>query len=379
MEEKKPTPDLRPKTPAQEPQPADIVDLKEVIKSVWNRRRLFYKVWAVTFVLSCIYILPIPRTYTASLLLAPELGGSISGGSLADLASTFGINMENMQTNDAFHPELYPEVISTNSFITDLFDVNVRTADGTLSTDYHTYLSKHQKQTFYKIPYYWLRRQLKKLAGPKQPVVADTQGEAEGRHSRFNPFILSEEDTKLVEKVRMLISCSIDKKTFVIKIQVADQDPLICATMADTVRVRLQDFITSYRTSKARGDMEYYKTLLDQARVEYQKALADYSAYADRHQNTILQAYLSERDELENNVAMKLNAFTAMNTQYEAAKAKVQERTPAFTLLKAATVPVKPDSPKRMIFVAAMLILATIGTGVYMLRDLILDLLLSAR
>jgi capsular polysaccharide biosynthesis protein len=366
MEEKNPTPGLQAQAASREPQTADVIDLREVIKSVWNRRRLFYKVWAVTFVLACAYIFPIPRTYTSELLLAPELGGSMTGGSLADLASTFGINMDNIQTSDAFHPELYPEVISTNSFIVGLFDVNVRTIDGEIETDYHTYLTKHQKKTFYKIPYYWAMRQIKSMIGSKSYQAI---GSGQDGGSRFNPKMLSEEDTKLVEKVHKLISCSIDKKTYVIKIVVEDQDPLICASMADSVRVRLQDFITAYRTSKARTDMEYYKSLLDDAKREYQQALLAYSAYADKHQNTILQAYLSERDELENNVAMKLNAFTAMNTQYEAAKAKVQERTPAFTMLKAASVPVKPDKPKRMIFVAGMLILVTFGTILYIFKE----------
>ena len=43
--------------------------------------------------------------------------------------------------------------------------------------------------------------------------------------------------------------------------------------------------------------------------------------------------------------------------QLQAAQSKVQERTPAFTLLKGAAVPVKPAGPKRMIFVAFMLFL----------------------
>ena len=62
----------------------------------------------------------------------------------------------------------------------------------------------------------------------------------------------------------------------------------------------------------------------------------------------------------------KYTVYTAMNTRREAALAKVQERTPAFTELKNATVPVKPTGPKRMIFVAAMLFLSTIGTIFYL-------------
>ena len=50
--------------------------------------------------------------------------------------------------------------------------------------------------------------------------------------------------------------------------------------------------------------------------------------------------------------------------------ASAQEKTPAFTTLKSAIVPVKPAGPKRMLFVAGMLILASVVTsGLILLRE----------
>ena len=46
-----------------------------------------------------------------------------------------------------------------------------------------------------------------------------------------------------------------------------DQDPLICKTVADSVRNRLQDFITVYRTDKARKDVRYYENLQPRQKV----------------------------------------------------------------------------------------------------------------
>ena len=343
---------------------SEVIDLRIYLKTVWSRKKLFIKVWVVTVILASIYIFPIPRTYVSELSLAPELSGQIDGGGLASLAGSFGIDLENLQTTDAFYPELYPELIATNDFITDLFDVRVKSIDGEIDTDYYTYLTKHQKGTFYKIPFNWVKKQIRNLLAPPETRSAGGEG-----GKRFNPFMLSEETDKVVEMVRSLISCDVDKKNSVITISVIDQDPLICATMADSVQVRLQDFITAYRTSKARIDMSYYRALADSARWEYQQAMERYSEYVDAHQNTILQSYLSERDELENLVAMKLNAYTAMNTQFEAAKARVQERTPAFTTLKSSSVPLKPKGPKRVIFILAMLVLSTLGTLTYLFKN----------
>ena len=45
--------------------------------------------------------------------------------------------------------------------------------------------------------------------------------------------------------------------------------------------------------------------------------------------------------------------------------ARVQERTPAFTILQPASVPVKPAGPKRMIFVLVVVFLTFIGLTIY--------------
>ena len=116
---------------------------------------------------------------------------------------------------------------------------------------------------------------------------------------RLDPIRLSKSEDNLVNKVRQNISCDVDIKTNVITISVKDQDPYVCAQIADSARVRLQEFITSYRTSKTRIDEAYYRQLTDSAMCEYNNAMKAYTQFCDAHQNMVLQTYLSERDELE--------------------------------------------------------------------------------
>jgi LPS O-antigen subunit length determinant protein (WzzB/FepE family) len=138
--------------------------------------------------------------------------------------------------------------------------------------------------------------------------------------------------------------------------------------MADSVKAHLQDFIIRYRTSKAKEDVAHYQLMRDSAEIEYNKAMEKYSLYCDSHMNTILQSYQSERDKLESDMMLKQNALAAMETQLQSTKVKLQEKTPAFTTLKSAIVPIKPAGPKRMIFVAMMLILSSIVLSVWLTR-----------
>ncbi len=165
------------------------------------------------------------------------------------------------------------------------------------------------------------------------------------------------------------ISCDVDKKTSVITINVTDQDPVICATMADSVKMHLQEFIIRYRTSKVSEDVVHYQQMRDDAEREYDVVMRAYGRYCDTHTTVILQSFQSERDKLEGELALKQNSLTAMETQLQATKVKLQEKTPAFTTLKSATVPIRPAGPKRMLFVLGMMVLASMATAFYVMRN----------
>lgn len=58
-----------------------------------------------------------------------------------------------------------------------------------------------------------------------------------------------------------------------------------------------------------------------------------------------------------------------MTTRLETAMAKVQENTPAFTVLNNSTVPTKPAGPKRSRFVLGMLIFITFIMIIWFSKD----------
>ena len=332
----------------------EVIDLRVIFNKIWSRRKLFYKVLPITFVLSCAIILCVPRYYTSSLSLAPEIGNSSSmGGTLGSLASSFGLDLGAMETTDAINPLLYPNLMDDNGFVVGLFDVRVKSQDGQIDCTYFEYLKDYQKQAF------WVNAigRVKKIFIPNDAQVS--------KGGKLNPYILSKKQDDICGAIRKNISISVDKKTAVISITVQAQDALISKTMTDSVKERLQTFITNYRTNKSRIDEHYYKKLLDEAKADYEKARSLYASYSDANMDLMLESVKAKRNDLENDMQLKYNTYSTMMTQYQAAKAKVQERTPAFTLVQGAAVPVKPSGPKRMIFVIGMCFLAVIVTSLY--------------
>lgn len=343
------------------------IDFKQVWTALWSKKKLFFKVWAITFVLSCLWVLPQPRYYTTEVSVAPESAEAKEMGGLATLASNFGVNIGNA-SGDAIYPQLYPDLFESTKFIVGLLDIKVRTKDGEVETDYYTYLKEHQKKNILLWPYLSLKRWITSLfADKEEEVIPGKDGK------RFNPFELSSGTNGIVRKVQKNIQCTYSRTTDVVTIAVTDQDPLVCALLADSVKQHLQDFVTDYRTKKSRIDLEYYTKLTAEAKANYDKARLKYAAFSDASTNVSLRSVELKMQDMENDMQAKYNVYTAMSTRLEAAMAKVQENTPAFTELKNATVPIKPAGPKRMIFVVAMLFLATCGTIVYLFHKELIE------
>ena len=71
----------------------DTIDLALIVRTLIEKRRKFYIMWPIVFVLSCIWVLPQPRYYRCEVSLAPEASGEDMAGGLSTLASNFGINL----------------------------------------------------------------------------------------------------------------------------------------------------------------------------------------------------------------------------------------------------------------------------------------------
>lgn len=335
------------------------IKIRDVIERTKRKHKLFYKTSGIAFVLSCAFILSFPRAYDCEVTLAPELGtGEVENG-LTSMAASIGLNIGNTLASDALSPTIYPEVIGSNKFILKLADIKIRTQEG-ITTTYFDYLDKHQKEILFLMPLNWI----KDILQHKDKDKKDRQ---------INIFRLTKKQDKIFKEIKRNISCDIDIKTNIITISVSDQDPVVSATIADSVRGKLQAFITDYRTNKARNDLKYYQKLTTDAKKAYEKSRQAYGYYADTNSEVMLQSIKSKMDDMENDMQLKFNIYSQLNNQLQSAKAKVQERTPAFTVVQSASVPIKPASPKRMAFVFTMVCLSLIVTFFIVNRDILIQ------
>ena len=334
-----------------------LLDFGKLKKDILKHKKQYYKVLGITFILGVIFLLSIPNYYKCEVMLAPELSRSGSSNSLLSLANSFGMRIgSSTSSGEALFPTLYPELVNSTDFKTRMFPIPVHKKDSTRMMTYYDYLLNEQKYPWWSEAISGTLRFLISLIATPDSLVDNTQ---------LDPFQLTKQQKAIADLVEKRVSCDVDASTLVITIGVKDQDPLICATIADSVKSHLQQAITDYRTRKARVDLEYNQKLFRETKARYDRARQTYAAFADANQDVILESVRSKRADLENEMQMQYNAYTQVAAQLTAASARVQEETPAFTTIQRATVPVKKAGPARAKRLLILLFLAFVGTTLW--------------
>lgn len=281
------------------------VDYGQIFTTLIKRKRLYYKVLSITFVGACIFTLGLRNYYTCEVLLSPELSTTNRSTNIA-LLTQLGMNMRtSMMATEALYPTVYPELMNSTDFKATLFNVPVHKKDSTRILSYYDYLAHEQKPSWWGAIISAPFRALAELIIPEDTI---------DQH-RVDPFMLTKEQSEIVKMIDKKVVCDVDQKSMVISIQVTDQDPLICATIADTVQQRLQNFITDYRTKKAKVDLEYCQKLFKEAKARYDKARQLYASYSDANQDMILQSYKTKLIDLENEMQLQFNNHNAVARQ----------------------------------------------------------------
>lgn len=333
------------------------INLIELAGKVWASRKLVFKACGCAVLVGLIVAFSIPKEYSTSVTLAPETGGKSGGSSMGALAAMAGINLGASSGEDALSPELYPDIVNSTPFLIELFDVKVKDQEGKIDTTLYAYLEKHQRGPWWgaitSAPF--------RALGWVVSLFKDKE-EERGETAKTDPFRLTRGEAAIAGALSGRIAVSVEKKTGVTTLSVTMQDPLISASLTDTVMRCLQNYITDYRTNKARHDLAFTEKLYKEAKDNYTSAQSKYASFVDANQNIILLSFRAEQERLQNEMNLAYNIYTQVAQQLQMAKAKVQEITPVYTVVQPATVPLRPAKPNKMMILIGFVFLAGVGS-----------------
>lgn len=340
------------------------IDLLELAMKLWNQKKRICKWCFIGAVLGLIIAFSIPREYDSGATLAPELGNNANSkmsGSLGAMAAMVGLNGAQQMGTDAVNPLLYPDVVSSVPFLYGLFNVEVEDLKAEKRMTVQQYMEDEMRSPWWSVI---ISAPVKLLGLIKEALTSDEEGEG-GEETRA--FRLTKDEFEIVEALSKRVTASVDQKTAVISINVEMQDPMVAAMLADTVVNRLQEFITDYRTNKARQDLVYAETLNQEAKANYYKAQQAYADYLDRNNGLILHSATTTRERMQNEATLAFNIYNQTAQQVQMAKAKVQENTPVYAIVSPPTVPIKPAAPRKALILVGFVFLAFVACAAWIL------------
>ena len=335
------------------------IDWMGILRQLLAIRKKLYIAAAVGVVLGILIALGTPKQYTVSITLSPEMGSGKSSSGLASMAASFLGGSIGSDSPDALNATLAPDIVTSTPFLLELFDARVVSQDQQIDTTFTAYLDEQKSS--------WLDYVLKApgmAIGGIKSLFTDKKEEKKDT-IQGGTIELNEEDAKKLEGLRKQISAEVDKKTGITTLSVTLQDPKVAATIADSVISKLQQYITTYRTSKAKEDCQYLEKLFKERQQEYYDAQQRYARYVDANSNVVFQSTMAERERLQNDMNLSYQVYSQVAQQLQVARAKVQEEKPVFAVVEPAVVPLKPSGTSRKVILLGMVFLAVAFTGAW--------------
>lgn len=328
------------------------IDIMELISKLWKKRMMIIKWCVAGAIIGLVVGFSIPKTYKAGATLAPETEQRMGSG-VSSIASMMGVSLDN--SVDAISVEMFPDVVASTPFIYGLFDLPVtfERKDSVITTDLLDYMIEYQKTPWWS---YIVQAPFKALGWV---MSIGKEKESDELPAELNPQNLPKKVRGVVKYFRENISVVVDKKTGKTEISLEMQDPLVVATVVEAVMENLKDYMSDYRTSKVRQDVENLSLIYEQRKQDYYAAQQAYAQYVDGNRSVALRSAQAESERLQQEMNLAYQVYSQIATQLEAARIKEQEAKPVFAVLEPVAVPNQRSAPSK----AKLLVIFTFLAG----------------
>ena len=329
------------------------IDLMGILRKIIGIRKTIYKAASIGLVMGIIIALSIPKQYTVTVTLSPEMGTSKEGG-LSGLAASFlGSGVAMGDGTDALNASLSADIVSSTPFLLELSTMKVQVTKNKVMT-LDTYLDEESSPWWS----YVIGLPGMAIGGVKSLFISEEDEFMSSDKASHGTIELSKKESVKIETLKRKIAASVDKKTAMTTVAVTFQNPKVAAIVADSVVGKLQEYIINYRTSKAKEDCVYLERLFKERQQEYYVAQKKYADYLDSHDNIILQSARAEQERLQNDMSLAYQVYSQVASQLQVARAKVQEEKPVFAVVEPAVVPLNPSGTSKKIYVLAFIFLS---------------------
>lgn len=347
------------------------IDLIEVAKRLWDKRRFILKVTGCFMVVGLLVALFSAKEFTATSVVVPQTGSKGAGGSLSGLAAMAGISLGNIGEGETLSPKIYAKVLNNVDLQKELMYTSINFeefAEPVTLLDYYTN-EKYQKTSV-------IGAVKKYTIGLPFVILGAIRGEAEEK-----PFVASsgngkalstftKDEMECLKVLKTHYTLTVNDKDGYVSISASMPEPLAAAQVAQQVQNLLQKYVTEFKIEKAQANYEFIKQRYDEAKATFEQKQEAYARFQDANR-TLSSALSKTREEQiksEYNIANSL--YNELAKQLVQAEIKVKEDTPILTVVEPVVVPREKSKPKRpMILIMFTFLGGFLGCGLVFAFD----------
>ncbi len=303
--------------------------------------------WGAGFgVLGAIYAFTAQKEFESKAVVLPEIASSSAltkMGGLGALAGLAGIDLSQMNSTEAIRPDLYPSITQSLPFALYLLEQNVFVSSTQKTISLKSYFESLNES--------WLSKLLDSENEEKPKLDPKQSSQA---------VELTQKQEALIKQIQQRVVTAFDRKTGIITINTKMPDPVVAATVARLSVEYLKEYVTNYRTDKARKQLTFLQKQVNEAKARYQSSEAALASYRDRNGFLVMNSAKITEQRLQSEFMLAQNVYNGLVQQYEQARIRVEEETPVFKMLEPAKIPLKRSEPKRIIIVLLSFIIGSI-------------------
>lgn len=343
------------------------IDLIEVIRKLWSKRRFILKITIIFAFLGILIAFFSAKEFTASCIIVPQTGDKTAGSGLGGLAAMAGINLGSTGSGDVLSPKIYPKVLSSVPFQKELMYQPIYFEEYKKPVRLIDYYTGDEYQKFSLSGTI-----LKYTIGLPGIIIEAIRGEQPQTNIPENSGsviqVLSKEENQCKKILNNKILLHLNDKDGIVTLSATMSEPVAAAQLASRVQGMLQRYITEFKIEKAQDKLKFIEERYSDAKKQFEIKQEELAQFRDANRNFASALVKTTEERLSNEYSVALGVYSELAKQREQANIQVKEDTPIFTIVEPVTVPSERSKPQRGLICIAFTILgAFLGIGLVLI------------
>jgi len=346
------------------PQPiqeSDEIDLVDLIRKLWVKRKFILRVTAAFLLIGLFIALFSPVKYTASCTVVPQSGEEKSGG-LGGVAAMMGVNLGTaMMTEGTLSPEIYPEIVKSVPFTLEIMQTPIVTekSNGKPITLYAYYTEKQYRD--------------KNVLGSIKKYTFGLPGVILGSFRKEEPmdeivqtadsvtvYSLNKEGKEVYETIQESMQVTPNAKEGYVSISYSFPEAKPAAEITDYLYRTLEKYVASFKSEKLEDNLQFVEASYETARKDFLQAQLRLAAFQDANRGLATATARSTETRLQSEFNIAFSVYNELAKQREQARIGLKENQTILTLVNPAVVPHEKSAPRRSIILIGFLFLGIV-------------------